>query len=346
MSAFEPASAKPAKPHGQPVSRRHALKILAAAVALPAGALALRESHGTPVPVQWHGETLGGQASLTLWHRDAGVARRTIASMLTEVERLETVFSLYRPDSEIVRLNRTGRLNRPSHDLVSVIEEARRIASASRGAFNPAVQPLWDAYSRHFATDPQAKDGPDQAKIDAALARCDFGGVDAGPRVVAFRAPGMALTLNGIAQGYITDRIADLLRQEGFDRAMVELGETRAIGSATDGRPFTVNLVRPGMPGEINRRVELADTSLSVSGGYGLRFGRSGAHHIFDPSSGLSPNHLLDVAVIAPRAGVADGLSTAIFVAGEAAAPAILALHPAARALLTRADGSTVKLGA
>ena len=50
--------------------------------------------------------------------------------------------------------------------------------------------------------------------------------------------PGMAITLNGIAQGYITDRVADLLRNEGFDQAMVDLGEWRALGSHPDGRPW------------------------------------------------------------------------------------------------------------
>jgi thiamine biosynthesis lipoprotein len=85
---------------------------------------------------------------------------------------------------------------------------------------------------------------------------------------------------------------------------------------------------------------------LSVSGGYGFRFGQSDAHHIFDPDTGRSADHLLEVVVTAPRATVADGLSTALFVAGEAAAPGILRAYPAARATLTRRDGSTLTLPA
>jgi thiamine biosynthesis lipoprotein len=153
----------------------------------------------------------------------------------------------------------------------------------------------------------------------------------------------MAITLNGIAQGYITDRITDLLRHEGFEHAMVELGETRALGASPDGQPFQVGLMNPASPGLVDRTVALADQALSVSGGYGLRFGGD-AHHIFDPATGRSANRLLDVAVIAPRAIHADALSTAIFVAGEELAPAILRAYPPARAMITRTDGSTATL--
>jgi FAD:protein FMN transferase len=322
-------------------SRRRVLTILGAAMALPAGAMLLGEKLGALAPVQWHGETMGALASLTLWHRDPSFARRTIARMRGEIDRLDDIFSLYRPESEIVRLNRAGRLAAPSRDLVVVLEEARRIASASSGAFDPTVQPLWNAYATHFAVHAQTAEGPDSAVIDAARALTDFTAMDIAPRAIGFA---RAITLNAIAQGYITDRIADLLRHEGYAHAMVELGETRALGAAPDGQPFTVSLMNPGQPGIADRQVALADAALSVSGGYGLRFGASDSHHIFDPATGRSPNHLLDVAVIAPRATIADVLSTAIFVAGEQAAPAILRAYPAARAMITRADGTTAQL--
>lgn len=327
------------------LSRRNVIKILGAAAALPAGVFALRASAGAPRPVQWQGEMLGALAGMTLWHRDPEFARRTIARMRVEIDRLENVFSLYRRDSEIARLNRDGRLVAPARDLIDVLEISRAVAAASGGAFNPAVQPLWNTYTAYFAGHPDATRAPAAAAIDAAHRLADFAAVDAARRAIGFARPGMAITLNGIAQGYITDRIADLLRNEGFDHAMVELGETRALGAMPDGRPFEVNLMKPGAPRLVDRTVELADASLSVSGGYGLRFGRSTeAHHIFDPATGYSANRLLDVAVIAPRATLADALSTAIFVAGEPAAGKILAAYPAARARVTRSDGSTATL--
>jgi thiamine biosynthesis lipoprotein len=151
----------------------------------------------------------------------------------------------------------------------------------------------------------------------------------------------MAITLNGIAQGYITDRIADLLGQEGFEHAIVDVGETRTIGGAPEGGPWQVGIKGHPNAQQLSRTITIADQAISVSGGYGTRFGTSDSHHIFDPSTGHSANRLLDVTVIAPRALQADGLSTSIYVAGEAAAPELLSQHIGARAIVTRLDGST-----
>ena len=62
------------------------------------------------------------------------------------------------------------------------------------------------------------------------------------------------------------------------------------------------------------------------------------------PDTGRSADGYTTVAVAHPRATVADGLSTAIIVAGEARAPALLAAYPGARAVITRADGSVAQL--
>jgi thiamine biosynthesis lipoprotein len=326
------------------ISRRQALRIFAAALAPPVGFLALRGFSAGYAVETWQGESMGGLANLTLWHPRPEFARHTIARLRTEIERLETVFSLYQPDSEISRLNQMGTLVGPSSDLVAVLQEAQLIADVSGGAFDPMVQPLWTLYESHFRGRADVMSGPTQRQIDATLTLVDFTAVDASKRRITFSRPGMKATLNGIAQGYITDRIADLLRQEGFDHAMVEVGETRALGEAIDGQPFPIALRDPSSPGTVNRTVDIVDEALSVSGGYGTRFGVSASHHIFQPATGLSANSLLDATVIAPRAVWADALSTAIYVAGESAARALLAAYPNAHAFVTRPDGSVLAL--
>jgi hypothetical protein len=95
----------------------------------------------------------------------------------------------------------------------------------------------------------------------------------------------MAITLNGIAQGYITDRIADLLRHEGFEQAVVDLGEWRALGSHPEGRPWRA-ATREGS-------IALSDNALAVSSGAGTAFETSARfHHIFDPATGASASTL------------------------------------------------------
>lgn len=325
----------------QRITRRGALRILAAGVALPLGALGLGMVRDAPQPVRWHGEVLGALSGMTLWHPNPRVAERAIAQMLVEIDRLEEVFSLYRGGSEITRLNRDGVLEAPSGDLVEVLEQSRRIADVSGGAFDPTIQPLWRLHSSGALVGPSLAD---EARLDRVLALVDYRSISSGAQAIRFGKPGMAISLNGIAQGYITDRITEMLANEGFENAMIELGETRALGAAPDGQPFPVGLIDPRAPATIERTVPLANASLSVSGGYGFVFDASGRHHIFDPHTGLSARRLTQVAVISPKATAADALSTAIYVAGEDRAAQLLAAYPGSRAILSRNDGTTAEV--
>ena len=329
-------------PKGNGFSRRQALKVVAAAVAVPAvvGGVRLIAPQGRYYT--WNGEALGAISSMTIWHPNADYARQTLNRMLIEVARLDAVFSLFYGDSEITRLNREGAITGASRDLVTVMEASRAMGAASNGAFDPSVQALWDLYLRHFSSPLADPAGPPQAEIDAARRLIGYQDIDIGARSVAFAQPGMTATLNGIAQGYITDRISDLLRNEGFEHVVIELGETRVLGDSPEGGPWRIHL--RDQQGATDRVMELSDSALAVSGGYGTTFDTTGNnHHLFDPSTGRSANGLSDVVISAPRAMDADALATAIYVAGEERAAAILANYRGASALLTRHDGSTIR---
>jgi thiamine biosynthesis lipoprotein len=291
----------------------------------------------------WQGEVLGALSELTLWHPDAAFAQRTILRVRQEIDRLERIFSLYRRDSEISRLNATGTLLKPSPELRKVVEESRRLGELSGGAFDISVQPLWRLYEAHFWSRADIQSDIAARARDVAHSVVDFRQIDSGAPAIAFARTGMAITLNGIAQGFVSDAIADMLRNEGYTSAVVDLGEYRIIGRHPDGRPWRIGIRERGNVGSIDRMVDLEDVALAVSGGYGTTFEASGrCHHIFDPRTGASANRLVDVAVIGPRATAADGLATAIYVAGEALAPTLLAAYPETRAIVTRLDGTSV----
>ncbi len=335
----------PAKPQAG-FSRRQALKVVAAAAAVPLAVGLFRQFGPQPRFHTWNGMVLGGDASLTLWHPDEGYARQTIAKMLSEVERLERSFSLFQPDSEISRLNAAGRLDGASGDFRSVMDSSLRMAALSEGAFDPTVQTLWTLNADYFRDHPDGA-GPEAEFVAEALRHVHYGAIDMSGRSVAFAAPGMGVTLNAIAQGYITDRVADLLRSEGFDHVVVELGEMRTLGLHPEGRPWLVGLKNPADPSAPGRTIEIAEASVSTSGGYGTPFGGAGQnHHIFDPHTGRSAHALLDATVIGPRATIADALSTTLCVIGEAGCAPLLAAHPGYRAILTRPDGTSIEIGA
>jgi thiamine biosynthesis lipoprotein len=325
------------------MGRRRALAAIAAASALPLSALAARPREA-PRPVRWDGVALGAPAHIVLYHPDRRRAEDTLAACCGEIARLERAFSLYRPDSELVALNRDGRIDGPSHDLVALLAEAQRFAALSAGRFDVTVQPLWWLYADHFAAAGADPRGPDARRIAGAASRVDCRALDIGPAAIRFARPGMAVTLNGIAQGAITDRIAELLRDAGFDSVLVDLGELRALGPRPDG-PWHIGIEDARRPGRSSHEVPLSRGGIAGSGGYGARFEPSGRfHHLFDPATGTSAHGCLSVTVFASRAMVADAAATALAVAGPLDAKRLLASFGAEAAEFMLADGTRLRV--
>ncbi len=140
-----------------------------------------------------------------MWHPDAAVAQRTILRVRHEIERFERIFSLYRPDSEVSRLNAAGTLMKPSRELRTLIEESQRLGELSGGAFDISVQPLWRLYEAHFWSQTDIQPDIAARARDVAHAVVDFRQIDSGAAAIGFARAGMAITLNSIAQGFITD---------------------------------------------------------------------------------------------------------------------------------------------
>ena len=328
------------------VSRRRALTILGAAAGVALAPALMRAPKAAPLRT-WQATALGAPARIVLAHPDAAEAERLFQASAAEIARLEALFSLERADSALARLNRDGALAAPAPDMVRLLDEAARVSRLSEGAFDVTVQPLWRLYAEHFARHAQDRDGPDPAAIAAALALVDWRAVEVAPDRVAFARPGMAATLNGIAQGVITDRIAELLRARGIGEVLVDLGEHRALGAHPDGRPWRVGLADPFDPAHMAATVELVDRAVATSGGYGTPFSADGRHHhLFDPRTGASANHHASVTVVADTATVADALSTALYVAPPALAERIAAAEPGLEVRITDAGGALRTLGA
>jgi thiamine biosynthesis lipoprotein len=330
---------------GVALTRRRVIRIAAAAAGLPLLIAAVRAAAPAGQLFHWQGDVLGAVSELTLWHTDAALARRTIFRVRGEIARYERIFSLYQPESEISRLNAEGTLAKPSPELRGLVDASQRLGVLSGGAFDISVQPLWRIYEAHFWSHSEVQADILSRARDVAQELVDFRNIDAGSTRIAFARAGMGITLNSLAQGFITDAVADLLRSEGFESAVVDLGEFRTLGRHPDGHPWRIGIRNAKAHGDseggIARTVELADTALAVSGGYGTTFEPTGRfHHIFDPHTGASANSLVDVAVIGPRATSANGLSTTICVTGEDRAPALLAAFPGSRAIVTRPDGT------
>ncbi|WP_270725927.1 FAD:protein FMN transferase [Shimia sp. Alg240-R146] len=267
------------------LNRRRFLAISACAVSSVAGP-------SSAAPAEWRGIALGAQSSLKISGLSQAEAEGVFAEIKAELDRLEKIFSLYH-DSELTRLNREGTLAAPAPELLEVLGLADQLHRASDGAFDPTVQVLWNAHAT----------GGDLTKA-AALVR--WSDVSFDTQAVTFARPGMALTLNGIAQGAITDCIAALLVARGLRNVLIDMGEIVALGERETGAPWRVGVITPD--GTLVRKLTLKDRALATSAPDGFRL-PDGASHILNPQGGAPVQALASIA--APSAALADGLSTA-----------------------------------
>jgi thiamine biosynthesis lipoprotein len=293
-----------------PITRRRAIRIAAAAAGLALWPFAAaRAAAGL---ASWRGTVMGALAAIDIHHPDRAFAERLIARCVAEAARLERLFSLYRRDSALVSLNRNGALAAPAPELVALLSEARRYSDLTDGAFDVTVQPLWETYWRHFTAPGASAAGPAAEAIAAAVGRVGYAHLLVDRDRIAFARAGMGVTLNGIAQGYMTDRVVELLRAEGIAQTLVDMGETRCLGTHPSGRPWRVGIADPDAAGRTRQYLSVVDRAVATSGGYGFRFDRDGRfNHLFDPKTGASAHAYRSVTVVAPTATAADALSTA-----------------------------------
>jgi thiamine biosynthesis lipoprotein len=294
-------------------TRRRAITVLAAAAGLP---LLMKAGSAQARLARWEGTAMGAQASIQLYHADEGKAQAALGAAQAELQRLEGMFSLYRADSAISALNRHGRIEGAPSELIELSRMALSYAEITEGVFDPTVQPLWQLYFRHFTAASPDASGPAKADLDQALALVDWRGVAIEGESIRFARPGMGFTLNGIAQGYITDRVADVLKSHGFESMLIDMGEPRALAAKPDGSSWRIGIANPGDPKSALTEISVTDKAVATSGGYGTMFDEQGRFtHLFDPRSGSTAPALTGVTVVADTAAKADALSTALSVA-------------------------------
>ncbi|MDG4647323.1 FAD:protein FMN transferase [Roseibacterium sp. SDUM158017] len=310
----------------QGIDRRGLLRMSAAALAMPGLALGGTEAI----------ERIEGRAFATTWSVTAPAGaglerlRPAIDRLLAGIDRQ---MSPWRPDSEIAIVNRAppGR-HAVSADTATVCRVALEIAEASAGRFDPTVGPL------------VARWGFGPIEGDAAG---DWRDLSARDRAVEKARAGSTLDLCGIAKGWALDRMAEVVRAAGHERALLDLGgEMRGIGDHPSGRPWRVAVENPAAPDGTVAVLELPDMAVATSGltwqSYAVGGGTYG--HIVDPLTDRpAAGALRSVSVLHREAMRADAWATALFAAGAGAGPALARAMDLPALFLIARDGRLVQ---
>ncbi len=287
------------------------------------------------------------------------------SAALHEVDRLEDQLSVYRPMSELSRLNARGATEEVVVEsrLFELIERALQLAGETEGAFDPTagrMVTLWRTCRRDRRL-------PTESELEAArrsVGSCHVQ-LDLQRKSVRFDSPGIELNFNAMGKGYALDRAGELLEQwfENELRRQSESGPgeppiprsaanswlmhggyssllARGSLAGVDGWPVAIR--HPLLPGRTLATVWLKDRGLSTSGA-GVQFFRHQGKrygHIVDPRTGWPAEGMLSATVLAPDAATAEALSTAFFVLGVETARSYCHNHTEVAALLVPAPAS------
>ena len=279
---------------------------------------------------------LGTHVSITALHVDTQQAEQAIDAAFAELELVEQLMSIYRSHSQLSQLNRDGVLEHAHPHLLQVLSAAQTMSDRTGGAFDVTIQPLWQLYAASQA----AGRLPTEDEIAMAQRVVDWRNVVLEGNRVHLRQPDMAVTLNGVAQGFATDRVGAVLRDHGIEHALIDTGELGTVGTKLDGQGWNVGIQHPRDANGFLAVAKLAGRCLATSGDYATTFSPDYRHHhIFDPRTGRSPTELMSVSVVAATGLEADALSTAIFVLGAEAGLRLVQETPQADALLVLKNG-------
>lgn len=324
-----------------PLTRRKFVTITASAAGL--GLLPFGVSHGQDHPplIEWKGITLGGIATIRIYHPDRTAGQSLVKRVVAEARRLETIFTLYETDSVLCDLNRRSVLVAPPPELVDLLQQCDRAWHLTDGVFDPTVQPLWACYCDHFKTEAEEASPLPTENLDAALQLVGWSKVQVNRDRIVFEKPGMGLTLNGIAQGYITDRVVDLLRGAGLESCLVDMGEIRAVGTHPDGKPWNAALQGPPNATQKPTTIEVVNKAVATSAAYGFQFDKSGeCNHIFNPVTGRCADPSRALTVVSDTAAFADALSTAFALMESRQITQVLKQADATRAFISTKNGT------
>jgi thiamine biosynthesis lipoprotein len=256
------------------------------------------------------------------------------------VESLESQMTVYRDDSEVVRLNRRAAEEPVAVEprLFDLFRRAQQLNQETDGALDITSGPLSEAwgFSRRegrVPSDDQLADARERVGMQHVV-------LDGEKKTISFHRPGMSVNLNSMGKGYALDRMAELLALHDIDDYLVHGGKSSVLargnqpGSEDTG--WRVAIRHPLRQSETLAELVLRNQALSTSGAGTQFFFRRGRRygHILDPRSGYPAEGLYSATVLAPTAAEAEGLSTAFYVMGPERAGQFCVLRPEIAALL------------
>ena len=258
-----------------------------------------------------------------------GVDDDTLRDTEAEVLRLESLLSVTDENSDISKINSSpDRWVRVEEETFYLISLSKEISDSVNGNFDITVLPavkLWG-----FTTDKY--NVPEDSEIHNISSFIDYTKIEINEAENGVRIPdGFSLDLGAIAKGYIADKAAELLRENGVTSGILNFGgNIRLIGSKPDGSFWKIGVKTPFEESYFSTLV-LEDVTVSTAGGYERYFEENDRiyHHILNPhTASPAETDVLSATVVGEKGEVCDALATSAFVSGTECIDEISSEYP------------------
>lgn len=265
-------------------------------------------------PVHISGEAQGTTYQLTYYAKDHPVRKIQIDSIL---DKIDSSLSMYKPYSLISQFNRSESGLIVDAHFVKVIRKSIEVFKKTDGLFDITVQPLVQAWG--FGPKP-ITNLPDSATIQSLLKCVGTNNIHLRGKRLTKDVPCIKIDVNGIAQGYSVDVLADFLKKKGIKNYIIELGgEIRVKGRKTGGEKMTIGIESPGDDGtgghSVKAIIRLDHGAVTTSGNYEKYYmsGSKRITHLIDPKTGYPlQNEMISATIYAKDAITADGYDNAL----------------------------------
>lgn len=226
--------------------------------------------------------------------------------------------------------------------IVEFLLDCKEYCDLTNGKVNVAmgsVLHLWHEAREAGLDDPAHAALPDRAALDAASAHTAFDDViiDEEAGTVFFTDPQLKLDAGAVAKGWAAQRVAEHA-PEGL---LISVGGNVCATGPKDenGTPWVVGVNNPD-GGNYLHTLNITGGSLVTSGDYQRYYTVDGKtyHHIIDPETRMPSTYWRSVTILCEDSGLADALSTALFLLPQKDGQAILD-KTGAEALWVNAQG-------
>ena len=241
-------------------------------------------------------------------------SEEAVNKAVQEINRLDAMFSVGNADSDVTKLNENGS-GEVSEETAFIMNRAMQVSEKTNGAFDITIYPLmelWGFTTKNYRV-------PESSEIAEALKDVSYTNVSVNGQQVALTG-GSSIDLGGIAKGYTSSRVIQIMKDCGIEHAIVNLGgNVQVLGTKTDGSDWRVAIQNPASENSYLGLLSTTDKAVITSGGYERYFEQDGQvyHHIIDTQTGYpSDSDLTSVTIVYSDGTTADALSTALFAMG------------------------------